>query len=83
MEVEGKYPDIFIAPYDIKGYYYNIMIEFKYLKKKDASKLDEMKEKAQDQIITYSNLEDIKRIKKLKKYTVVAVGSELYVDEID
>ena len=83
MEASRNYPDIFISPYDTKKDYYNIIIEFKYLKKKDASKLDEMKEQAKDQIMKYSNLDDIKRIKKLKKYTVVAIVDELYVDEID
>ena len=66
----------------MKKGYCSILIEFKYLKKDEASKLEQTKQEAKEQILGYSKLEKIKEIPKLKKYTIVAVNDELYVDEV-
>ena len=58
------------------------MIEFKYLKKGNRRNIQKAQEEAKEQIIRYSNTEEMKEIEKLKKYTVVAVVDKLYVEEI-
>ena len=80
MEVERKYPDLLLIPKQKE--YYAVMIEFKYLKKEDKNKLEEKQNEARKQIEEYSNFEEIKEISKLRKYTVVAVNDEIYIEEI-
>ena len=58
------------------------MIEFKYLKKKDEGKLEEKRKEAKEQIEEYANFEELKSLPNLRKYTVVAVNDEVYVEEI-
>lgn len=58
------------------------MIEFKYLKKTEESLLKQRTEEAKEQLIEYSQFEEIKNIKKLKKYTVIAVNDKLYINEV-
>ena len=82
-EVNRKYMDLLILPKDETEGYYSVLIEFKYLKKADENLLEETKRQAKEQITQYSNLERIKNIPKLKKYTIVAIVDELYVDEIE
>lgn len=62
--------------------YYGVMIEFKYLKREEANKLEEKKKEAREQISEYSQFEEIKAIPKLRKYIVIAVVDEIYVEEI-
>ncbi len=82
MEVQRKYPDILLIPKDQSKGYKGVMIEFKYLKKEEAGKLQEKQEEAKKQIKEYGEFEEIKDIKNIYKYTVVAVNDEIYVDEI-
>ena len=82
-EVNRKYMDLLILPKDETEGYYSVLIEFKYLKKADENLLEETKRQAKEQITQYSNLERIKNIPKLKKYTIIAIVDELYVDEIE
>ena len=82
FEVEGEYPDILLIPRDRTKGYHSIMIEFKYLKKADANKLEEKQEEAKKQIIKYGEYDEIKDIEDLHKYTVVAVVDEIYVENI-
>ena len=58
------------------------MVEFKYLKKGEENKLKEKQKEAKEQILKYSNYEEIKEIEKLHKYTVVAVNDKVYVEKI-
>ena len=58
------------------------MIEFKYLKKGSRRNIQKAQEEAKKQIIEYSNKEEMKIVKNLKKYTVVAVVDKVYVEEI-
>ena len=58
------------------------MIEFKYLKKGEKDKLEEKQKEAKEQIQEYSKFEEIKSIPKLRRYTVVAVNDELYIEEV-
>lgn len=58
------------------------MVEFKYLKKGDTAKLEDMQKEAREQIERYSEFEYIKDIEGLRKYTIVVAGNELYVEEI-
>ena len=81
-EVNRKYPDILMVPRDRNKGYNSIMIEFKYLKKGEENKLKEKQEEAKEQILEYSQFEEIKNIEKLNKYTVVAVNGEIYVEKV-
>ena len=81
LEVQRKYPDILLVP-KVQGNYYSIMIEFKYLKKENANKLEEKQKEARLQIEEYASFEEIKNIPNLRKYIVVAVNDETYVEEV-
>ena len=83
MEVQRKYPDILLIPKDPSKGYKGVMIEFKYLKKEDSAKLKEKQEEARKQIEEYGEFEEIKELKNIYKYTVVAVNDEIYVEKID
>ncbi len=82
MEVQRKYPDILLIPKDTEKGYYSVMIEFKYLKKGEKTKLEEKQKEAKEQIEEYSKFEEIASIEKLRKYTVVAVNDEINIEEI-
>ena len=58
------------------------MIEFKYLKKEEVKKLEEKKEEAKTQIEEYASFDELKNLPNLRKYTVVAVNDEIYIDEV-
>ena len=82
MEVQRKYPDILLMPRDKNKGYKAVMLEFKYLKKENADKLEEKEEEAINQLKEYSEFEEIKEIENLSKYAVVAVGAEIKVSKI-
>ena len=82
MEVKRKYPDILLIPKDQSKGYKGVMIEFKYLKKGEESKLEEKQKEAKEQIKEYGEFEEIKELKNIYKYTVVAVNDKIYVEEI-
>ena len=82
MEVERRYPDILLIPKKDQEKYYGVMIEFKYLKKEEKDRLQEKQEEARKQIQEYSEFEEIKAVPNLRKYTIVAVVDEIYVEEI-
>ena len=82
MEVQRKYPDLLLIPKQKPEEYYSVMIEFKYLKKEEKNKLEEKQKEAKEQIQEYSKFEEIQSLHKLKKYTVVAVNDEIYIEEI-
>ncbi len=82
MEVNRNYPDILLVPRDRTKGYKSIMVEFKYLKKGETAKLEDKQKEAREQIERYSEFEDIKDIKGLRKYTIVVAANELYVEEI-
>ena len=74
--------------YDVMSYYANNpkwllkKDEFKYLKKDEKNKLEEVTKEATEQIKQYGEFEEIKKIKDLNKYVVVAVNDELFVKKI-
>ena len=83
MEIKENYPDILLIPKELNNNnYYSVMIEFKYLKKGEENKLKEKQEEAREQIERYSNLEEIKTLKNIRKYTIVTVKDKIYVEEI-
>ena len=82
MEVQRKYPDILLIPKDPSKGYQGVMIEFKYLKKEEENKLKEKQEEAKKQIQEYGEMEEIKELKNIHKYTVVAVNDIICVEEI-
>jgi len=82
IEVGRRYPDLVLIPKEEPEKYYSILIEFKYLKKEQETKLQEKQKEAKKQIIEYSQMEEIQAIPKLKKYTIVAVNDKIYVEEI-
>ena len=84
MEIERGYSDLIISPRENekgKGYY-SIIIEFKYLKKEDEKKLLSEQKEAKLQLEKYCDTRYIKDIKKLARYTIVAINDKLYVEEI-
>ena len=82
MEVNRNYPDILLVPRDRSKGYKSIMVEFKYLKKGETSKLEDKQKEAREQIERYSEFDDIKDIEGLRKYTIVVATDEIYVEEI-
>ena len=82
MEVQRKYPDLVLIPRETGKGYYSVMVEFKYLKKEEAKKLEEKKLEAKAQIEEYAGFDELKDLPNLRKYTVVAVNDEIYVDEV-
>ena len=82
MEVQRKYPDILLIPKESDKGYYSVMIEFKYLKKGEKGKVEDKQKEARKQIEEYSKFEEIVAICKLRKYTVVAVNDEIFVEEV-
>ena len=82
LEVEREYQDILLVPKEAEKGYYTILIEFKYLKKGEENKLEKKQEEAKEQIIEYSNKEEMKAVKNLKRFTVVAVVDKIYIEEI-
>ena len=82
LEVEREYQDILLVPKEAEKGYYTILIEFKYLKKDEENKLEKKQEEARNQIIKYSNKEEMKAVKNLKRFTVVAVVDKIYIEEI-
>ena len=82
MEVQRKYPDILLIPKDQSKGYRGVMIEFKYLKKGEENKLEEKQKEAREQIKEYGGFEEIKELKNIHKYTVVAVNDNIYVEEV-
>ena len=82
MEVGREYPDIVLIPREANKGYYAIMIEFKYLKNTEKNKLSKKQEEAKEQIERYSNTEEMKYVKNLNKYTVVAVNDKVYIEKI-
>ena len=82
MEIQRKYPDILLIPKDQSKGYKGVMIEFKYLKKGEEEKLKEKQEEARKQIEEYGEMEEIKELKNIEKYTVVAVNDKIYVENI-
>ena len=83
MEVQRKYPDILLIPKDQSKGYKGVMIEFKYLKKEEEKRLKEKQVEAKKQIEEYGGFEEIKELKNIKKYTVVAVNDKIYVEEVE
>lgn len=79
VELEYKSNDNYIDMY-IRNNKYNIILELKYLKKTDSSKLVEVKENAIKQINEYSKIFDKNN---LRKYIVIFIGSEYTVEEIN
>ena len=59
------------------------MIEFKYLKKEEEKRLKEKQVEAKKQIEEYGGFEEIKELKNIKKYTVVAVNDKIYVEKVE
>ena len=82
MEVNRNYPDILLVPKDRTRGYKAIMVEFKYLKRGETSKLEDKQKEAREQIARYSEFEEIKNIEELRKYTIVVAVDEIYVEEI-
>ena len=82
MEIQRKYPDILLIPKDQSKGYKGVMIEFKYLKKGEEEKLKEKQEEARKQIEEYGEMEEIKELRNIEKYTVVAVNDKIYVENI-
>ena len=82
MEVQRKYPDILLIPKDPSKGYQGVMIEFKYLKKEEENKLKEKQEEAKKQIQEYGEIEEIKELKNIHKYIVIAVNDKIYIEKI-
>ena len=82
MEVQRKYPDILLIPRERDKGYNGVMIEFKYLKKNEKNMLEEKQKEGKEQIKEYGEFEEIRELKNIHKYTVIAVNDEIHVQEI-
>ncbi len=82
QEVERGYIDLLLIPKEMDKGYYSVIIEFKYLKKGEENKLEEKQKEARKQLERYSNTEEMKTLKKLNKYIVIAVNDKIYVEKI-
>ena len=82
MEIQRKYPDILLIPKDSNKGYKGVMIEFKYLKKGEEGRLKEKQEEAKKQIEEYREFDEIRDLKDMICYTVVAVNDKIYVEKI-
>lgn len=81
-EVMRKYPDILLIPRELNKNYYSVLVEFKYLKKNEQESLEQKQQEARKQISEYAEFDEIKKLKNLRKYTIVAIVDELFVEEI-
>lgn len=75
-ETDLKYVDLLCTyrrPVEIK---YQQLIELKYLKKEDTSKLKAKSKEARDQLNTYLAHDKIKRLENLRAWAIVFVGGE-------
>ncbi|MCB0845837.1 MAG: AAA family ATPase, partial [Bacteroidetes bacterium] len=80
-EVNQKYPDILLRrrpPYEPP---YQLMIELKFLKKKDASQLETVSDQGRNQLKTYLKSEEIKDLENLRAWLWVFVGTKAVVVE--
>ena len=82
MEIQRKYPDILLMPKDSNRGYKGVMIEFKYLKKGEEGRIKEKQEEAKKQIEEYREFDEIRDLKDIICYTVVAVNDKIYVEKI-
>ena len=82
LEVEREYPDIVLIPRDKSKGYQAIMVEFKYLKKREENKVEEKQKEAKEQIERYLSTEEMRDIEKMNAYTVVAVNDNIKVEKI-
>lgn len=86
LEVGGKYSDILIIPREKQEERYGVLIEFKYIKKEDYESnknlLKQKQEEAKNQLEMYKNTEEIRLIKNIKCYSVVAIKDELIAQEV-
>ena len=82
MEVNRHYPDLLLIPREEQDKYFGVMIEFKYLKKEEETKLEEKQKEAKEQIQQYCAFDEIESTPNLRKYTVVAVVDKIYVEEV-
>ena len=78
-ETEGRYPDLLLLPKSSE--YYTVMIEFKYLKKEEESRLEEKMNEATNQLINYSSSSEFKNI-KIRKYAVICIKDDVYMREV-
>ena len=86
LEIEGKYADILLLPREKIEERYGVLIEFKYIKKEDYEKdnnlLKEKQEEAREQLEKYRETEEIKLIPNIRCYSVVTIKDEIFVQEI-
>ena len=78
-EIEKKYPDVLFLhrpPFFPK---YQFLFELKYLSKAGEKAVKTQEEKAVEQVLEYLAFDEIKRLKNLKAYVLVFVGSEIKV----
>lgn len=82
-EVEDGYVDIYLEKDGrMPGVKYEWLIELKYLKKGDRSKLAEVKERGLGQLRQYAESSRFKDKPDLKKALVVFTGKDRYIVEI-
>ena len=86
LEVEGKYSDILLIPREKIQERYGILIEFKYIKKEDYEKdnnlLKEKQKESKEQLEKYKKTEEIKMIPKLRSYSIIVIKDELILKEV-
>jgi hypothetical protein len=80
-EVERDYPDlmyVYRKPYKPN---YQFLLEVKYLKKEDETKLDSKMREAQNQVTRYFEKPELRQMENLRSYAIVFVGTTPYFEE--
>ena len=86
LEIEGKYSDILLIPREKIQERYSVLLEFKYIKKEDYEKDNNLllknQKEAKEQLEKYKKTEEIKMIPKLRSYSIIVIKDELILKEV-
>lgn len=76
VEMERRFVDLLCTNLPSVPVNWNFAFELKYLKKKEAARLEEKAEEARAQLREYLQTDDLRRVSGLAAYAIVFVGSE-------
>jgi hypothetical protein len=82
-EVNNRYPDILLLERNPVEIRYQFFFELKYSKKKHGKKgLEKKRAEGVEQIRAYQQLEEIRKLPKLKSYLLLTDGTEIEAVEV-
>ena len=83
-EVNNRYPDILLLERNPIEVRYQFLFELKYSKKKEGEKgLEAKRAEGIEQINTYQQLAEIRKLSKLKSYLLLTNGTEIEATEVE